>query len=614
MFVKLVISSLLIWVHLAIAASPDSSRLPQPDEVLDTLQPEHPRLFLSQQRIDELRAQSQDDEMLSRLVEALLNQADAILEEPPADYIVIGPRLLSQSRLVLERVATLGLAFHLIDNELYARRAKRELFAAAAFPDWNPSHFLDTAEMSNAFGIGYDWLYHELDDFDRSVIRGALIEKGLQVGRDAFENDTAWWSRVDHNWNQVCNGGLTVGALAVADDAPELCRELLSLTLAHVPRAMLSYAPDGGWNEGPGYWGYATRYTVYMLAALNTALGTDFGISEAPGFSECSLFPMYGAGPTDLYFNFADAGTHYGPKSSYFWLGRQFDMPVSINENHRLLQKALDQGRDIDPFAVLWYSPPVESLPKPPLNAYYRGVDAVFLRTEWNDPHAWFVGFKGGDNQANHAHLDIGSFVLDALGTRWVVDLGRDNYNLPGYWDEEEGGSRWHYFRLNNFSHNTLTLNQDLQRVRAKAPIVDFDLTAGDAFAIADLTQAYQPHAEHVWRGVALHDSAIVIQDEIMWSGSSKQVLWNITTNAEILPDKRTARLEKAGKTLYATIVIPHDAVFDIASAQQPPPERQNEEFQRLVISYEEPGEETRIVVVFSKQPSEIKVKALNNW
>jgi len=38
------------------------------------------------------------------------------------------------------------------------------------------------------------------------------------------------------------------------------------------------------------------------------------------------------------------------------------------------------------------------------------------LRGKWNDRNAWFVGFKAGDNKANHSNLDIGSFVLDALG------------------------------------------------------------------------------------------------------------------------------------------------------------------------------------------------------
>ena len=56
---------------------------------------------------------------------------------------------------------------------------------------------------------------------------------------------------------------------------------------------MNQYAPDGGWAEGPGYWTYATHYTVCLLAALQTALGTDHGLSQTPGFDKAGDFRFY---------------------------------------------------------------------------------------------------------------------------------------------------------------------------------------------------------------------------------------------------------------------------------------------------------------------------------
>ena len=93
----------------------------------------------------------------------------------------------------------------------------------------------------------------------------------------------AWWTQSEYNWNQVCNGGLAIGALAIADEAPQIASEVVAQAVASTPIALASYAPDGGWAEGPGYWIYATRYTVALLAALESALGTDFGLSDSPG-------------------------------------------------------------------------------------------------------------------------------------------------------------------------------------------------------------------------------------------------------------------------------------------------------------------------------------------
>ena len=106
---------------------------------------------------------------------------------------------------------------------------------------------------------------------------------------------------------------------------------------------------------------------------------------------------------------------------------------------------------------LLWYEPAGTS-PKAaglPLDKYFRGAEVAVMRSDWENPQALFVGFKAGDNKANHSHLDLGSFVFDAAGARWAMDLGADDYNLPGYF----GKQRWDYYRLRAEGQNTLVIN-----------------------------------------------------------------------------------------------------------------------------------------------------------
>ena len=49
-------------------------------------------------------------------------------------------------------------------------------------------HFLDTAEMSAAFGIAYDWLYDVFSDDQKSQMRQALTTFGLGPGAAAYNN------------------------------------------------------------------------------------------------------------------------------------------------------------------------------------------------------------------------------------------------------------------------------------------------------------------------------------------------------------------------------------------------------------------------------------------
>ncbi len=61
----------------------------------------------------------------------------------------------------------------------------------------------------------------------RAIIRQAIVDKGLKKGDDPSLPDTGWY-KAEMNWNQVCFGGLTLGALAVAEDEPALAQKMLA--------------------------------------------------------------------------------------------------------------------------------------------------------------------------------------------------------------------------------------------------------------------------------------------------------------------------------------------------------------------------------------------------
>ena len=396
--------------------------------------------------------------------------------------MLIGPRLLTVSRTVLDRVMTLALLYRLDGDRRWATRAREELLAAASFSDWNPSHFLDVAEMTHAFAIGYDWLYDFLSVEDRSTIRRAIVEKGLRPAEQAYAA-RASWMRATHNWNLVCNGGIAIGALAIGDEEPGLAGTVLAQALTSLPAAIATYAPDGAWPEGPAYWEYGTLYLVSALAALTSALGTDFGLSDAQGLSTTGRFRLHVAGPTGLFFNFADANPRPTSAPMLFWLGRRHADPV-LNVAAREAASGRSTARDL-----LWYdsSGTAADIAALPLDARHQTAHFAFFRSAWNDKDAIYVGFKGGDNATNHSHLDLGTFVLDALGQRWAVDLGPDDYDLPGYF----GAERFTYERLKTSGQNTLLLDGANQELKAVAPLTAYRSSADSGFAIADLTAAY---------------------------------------------------------------------------------------------------------------------------
>jgi hypothetical protein len=213
------------------------------------------------------------------------------------------------------------------------------------------------------------------------------------------------------------------------------------------------------------------------------------------------------------------------------------------------------------------------------LDKYFRHAEVVMLRSAWDDRDALWVGFKAGNNNVSHSHLDLGSFVLEALGERWFVDLGSDDYNMPGYF----GNQRWTYYRLRAEGHNTLVLNAGEgpdQNTDAVARIIRFQQGTDTPFAIADLTSAYANQATKVERGIAMPGrEQVLIQDEIA-AESPTDLWWFLHTGATVEIEGTSATLTLKNKHLMAKILSPPGAEFTLMEARplptSPAPEMQN--------------------------------------
>ncbi len=553
---------------------------------LTSLKPEHPRLLLTDERLEELKTLSKTDVNLSKYVKNVIDQADKDYLKSPIQYVLIGPRLLDKSRECLNRVYNLSFAYRWTGNKSYLDMAVANMKNVCEFPDWNPSHFLDVAEMSHAVAIGYDWLYNDIDQETREMIRKALFKKGLYEGLKAYTVSSypnKWWTQVDHNWNQVCNCGLLIGAIGAAEEDTAASAVIIANAIKNLPYAIRSYGPDGAWGEGPGYWDYATSYTAYGLAALNSAMGSNSGLSAIKGLSETGYFPVYSAGPTGYFLNFADAGekSKLGAPVAEMWLASEFG-------KSELSDFIIDQlkTRTAGIHHIIWYQPYASAAASKPPDKYFGGGVEVFLtRSSWSDQNALFAGIKAGYNKVNHAHLDLGNFEFDALGLRWARDLGSDDYNLPGYFSgTNQTSQRWTYYRLNSFSHNIPVLGGKNQDVTATSTFVKYSAGVAEPSAILDFTSAYKEFATSAKRGLKLVDirKAVLIQDEFVISKAT-DITWGMTTDASIeIIDPKKAVLTLSGQKVTARILSPADAFFSSGSAVQTSPQKLNTGVSRL--------------------------------
>lgn len=543
---------------------------------LEQVPTSHPRLFLPAGGEAALRRQIATDPIVAHVFASVLREADRELASKPVERVLIGRRLLDKSRTALSRVMHLGLAWRLTGERKYFERARAELVAVVQFSDWNPKHFLDVAEMTTAVGIGYDWLFPELDEPTRSLLRDAIAEKGLKASLRADS-----WSRATNNWNQVCNGGITVGALAIAESERALAARLIARAINTVPVSMHEFEPDGAYPEGPGYWGYGTTFNVILISALQSVLGSDFGLSREPGFLSTADYYLHVHGPSGLYFNYSDCGRGgQGVAPAMFWFATQRKEPYLLWDELPKLNETMRPGTKhrsdrLDPMLLLWMGSGLGQPPLPPALSWTgRGTTPVaFHRTAWTRD-AGFVAIKGGTPAANHAHMDIGAFVMDADGVRWADDLGSQDYNSleskgVDLWGKAQEGQRWKVFRLGTSAHNVLMIDGQQQRVDGNAPIV----MSKPGRTVVDTSSVYKGQLAGARRGVSLQsDRSVRVQDEIATLAKTTSIRWAMVTLAEVQIDGAgRATLSQQGKRLSFRVLEPAGAALKIFPTNPPP-------------------------------------------
>ena len=535
----------------------------------DTAVRPHPRLILRDGDMEAVRSLVGNDDAAARMHKFIARRADKYLAEPVQKRVMEGRRLLTVSRRVLERVVYCSYMYLYTGERRYADRAEAEMLAAAEFSDWNPSHFLDVAEMTAALAIGYDWLYDVLSEQSRDAIANAIIEKGV-LG--AKHDKQMWFYRGTNNWNQVCNGGLVLGALAAEEVRPDLAKDIVEKALATNPKSMRSYAPDGIYPEGYGYWAYGTWYEVLLIEALRSARGDSAGLERSEGFLASAEFMNYMVAPSGKCFNFSDsAAQNVVANPLLYWFAAETgNMSLVWADRQRLadMDKFRVESPRMMPFAMLFAARCDMSAAQPLDKKFWcgRGAMPLFVyRSGWEHHDDTYLAAKGGSPSHSHAHMDAGEFIYEWGGVRWSLDLGSQKYHSLEkrgikLFAKGQESPRWTVFRLNNQSHGTIMVNDKPMRYEGKAEMMETYSEGGCYGALFDLTPVLFD-VEKAQRRITIDETTakVSVEDDITAGDRPCAVRWTMVTGAAPrIIDNHTIELCQDGRKLLVRAVAPN--------------------------------------------------------
>lgn len=505
--------------------------------------PNHPRILLLKGEEKKLLKSIGQDPFWTDMHNTLLKRANIMLDEPLNERVMVGRRLLWTSRDVLHKVFVLSYAYRMTNNIKYSDRAVREMLQAASFSDWNPSHFLDVAEMSLAFAIGYDWNYNRLNKSDRATIKNAIFDKALYPS--LLPQNNAWLKR-SNNWNQVCNAGIALAALAVYEDNPTLTINFINRSILSLPNAMKVYAPDGGYPEGAGYWAYGTGFNSIFIDAIEKVFHSHFGLADMPGFMATGIFSQVMITPALQRFSHSDTGTKSNFEPTVFWFYKKTKDPTLLFYQQKLIEadtKKSYANNKLLPLTVLWGAPAKASFAKSiePKNLMWftkSYVPVAVMRSSWTDNNALYLGVKGGSPSAHHGHMDGGSFYFEANGVNWAMDLGTPIYetierNGIKLFDMQQNSRRWEVFRISNESHNTLTINNERHLVKVFVPFEAVSTQEMSMSVHCNLSSLFENSIREAKRSISMQNKAyVLVEDIITTNNKNATVRWNMATQA----------------------------------------------------------------------------------
>ncbi|NQX64145.1 Ig-like domain-containing protein [Paenibacillus qinlingensis] len=598
----------------------------------------HPRLYASTDDFDRIRGLIVTDPIMQEWYAKVKAIADDMLDDPLLTYTITDPTtagatVLPLAQALMKRIQTLALLYQITNDTGYAAAAIAQLNLMAnsqAYPDWNGGllNFLSISEMGNVASIGYDWLYDAMTQQERDNLRTRILQEVLLKAKDAYSSKV-WWTTSPSNWNLVVNGGLTAASLTIGDetDARPTAASVLQSALTSVQVGLGVFAQQGDWPEGTGYWDYATEYLAFMISALRTNLGTDYDFFHQPGIAETSSF-MANLHSYNGPFNYSDSVNTLVDTPQLLFFADLLNSPdVTWYRNFTYSKNKL-----AEPLDLIWYRPGTFGSSDPAsLDALYNHRlknNIASFRDSWKDPNGSFVGIKGGITDyaitnSTHADLDIGTFVMDALGVRWAVDLGKDNYGLYNYSYVylDRNPNRWDYYRTRAEGSNTLVINPDEgpdQAIDARASIIAFDSKPAGGYAVVDMTSAYPKDVVFAKRGMMLGQDrgSFLVQDEVQLKTTSN-LYWFMHTEAEvtILAGCKSAILKQNGKRLYAQLVSPGAGSFEVMEAKtlqtnKPAGEAVNSGQKKLTIHFPAANDFVTIAVRFTPLLSSEEVPA----
>jgi len=416
----------------------------------------HPRVYVTDKELVDLRERARTSHR--ELWQQAISHVRALAGDPP-------PPPAEQRRQQNDvgiAIAEAAFIYKIEGDKKYLDAARKYMDAAVSYDIWGyasnkPNVDLAAGHLLYGLGWGYDLLYHDLTEKERTRYREKLI-KQARLMADYFKPKPGKTFAYSQNHTFIPITGLAVAAYALYDETPE-APAWASLTRGIYDRVLATYSQDGYYYEGFEYWIFSTPWLVHYLDAQAHATGED--LYDRPGFRLMHEYVAHSMLPSgDYVFDFGDVfegpltRAHKGEE--YPRTHPQGHFNTNYNLLYRLAQrfqsgeaqgvaawlKSFGQVNAEDFWSLVWYDAKIKPVPieRQSTSHYFPDHDVFYWRSDWSK-NATAFAFKCGPPEGHHteallkqfpdwrlssghAHPDANSFIIFAKGQYLTGDTG----------------------------------------------------------------------------------------------------------------------------------------------------------------------------------------------
>jgi hypothetical protein len=375
--------------------------------------------------------------------------------------------------------------------------------AGTGLPDvTEPIIDLFAAETSATLSWVYYYLGDRLDQVSPLIRPRIAREAKWRILDPALARNDFSWMGLDgkgrrlNNWTPWINSNWMATALILETD-PARRSEAIAKICRSLDQYLNAYSPDGGCDEGPGYWNVAAASYFDCCDMLASANSGKVSVLNNPFLTKMIKYIADVHIADGDFVNYGDAHIKAHPSPELLYrLGDDlkidvvkefgaFGIPPSITKANftRPLSRAVPNMLAV---AKARTSPKADALVQ---DAWYPNLCLLTARRKAGSSDGFYLAAQAAPNMRSHGHNDSGSFMVFHNGNPVFIDVGVEAYTAKTF-----GPDRYSIWTMQSAYHTLPTINGVMQtgnKANYRASEIQYDRSADRTVLSMNLATAY---------------------------------------------------------------------------------------------------------------------------